>query len=210
MSAVNAKADSQIKLYEIATQKISGAIVDGIQPVMSLGGFTAAYTTDLGFSVVLPKLDVFDLYDDSPTLNLSIVSPSGQTVFSGKMDKDYLLTVKEIGNYEFTYTAIDSSGKENELIGSIKVLDRTAPNIELSGIINGVSVGQTVEFPSAVITDESENLTTWIYVTRDDFFKETVKGKSYTFDKSGVYTITYGAMDLNGNRTVVSYKVICR
>lgn len=205
----NIDAESQLKLYEIGFQKINGAYTDNNVPVIVKGDYTAVSVTELGYSVVIPKLKTFDLYDSNIVLKLKVTSPSDEVVFYDVLDKDYILLAKEIGIYDIKYEAIDSANKVGSLIGNVKVVDRTAPEIKVSNVKTSVKVGDKAKFPAAVITDDSDCLT-WIYITYGNFERYTVTDGTFKFKKAGVYTVKYGAMDADGNRTIVEYQVVCK
>jgi hypothetical protein len=208
---------SQVKLYTLATEYISGATTDKTKPKIVLQTEVAnniAHTADVNNIVIIKKYDSFDLYDENVTTNLKIVSPSQNLVVDEVMTGDYEFMVTECGFYEIVYEFIDSAGQKRLSTGIIQVIDRVAPTVEnLSEISfkSTVGVGKTYEFPVLTFKDNvSTELTTYIYLTYGNYQKVIVKDNKFTFEKRGEYVVSYSAVDEAGNTTVVSFTIECK
>lgn len=203
--------DSKIKLFEIAGQTITSHTYDNSTPFIVSGNFTRSAIVEYGSIAVMPRFEVFDLYDDKVDLRIEVVSPKTNAVSVVEETNNYKILVDEYGKYSVTYYATDSSGNETKLIAAIYVYDRTAPTITAVQLPTEVKLDDTLSLPNAVIKDNvTEECVSWIYVTRDDYQKYTVENNSYKFEKTGVYTIKYGAMDNDGNYTIVEYIIVCK
>lgn len=204
-------AECQLKIYEIAGQKITSSMTDNSSPLIVSGGYTDSSIFELGATVVLPDFTVFDLYDTDVTLSVTITATSGSPVSTNKTADGFELTLNEYGKYNVHFTAKDSSGNSTTKKTVIYVYDRTAPSITAPKLPSTVKVGEKLSLPAATIVDNvSEECTVWIYVTDEDFYRTTVENNEYTFTKAGTYLVKYGAMDEDGNLTVVEYTIICK
>lgn len=204
-------AECQLKIYEIAGQKITSSTTDNSSPLIVSGGYTDSSVFELGATVVLPDFTVFDLYDMDVTLTVTITAPSGSSVSTDKIQDGFKLTLSEYGKYNVHFTAKDSSGNSTTKKTVIYVYDRTAPSITAPKLPSTVKVGEKLSLPAATVVDNvSEECTVWIYVTDEDFYRTTVENNEYTFTKEGTYLVKYGAMDEDGNLTVVEYTIICK
>ena len=201
--------ESRLKLYEIASQKITNAIIDNAAPVIVRGTFTGVFNTDIGKAVTLPKLNTFDLLSDTVSLALTITSPSGKDYSVAKMTQDYVFMPEEYGMHRVSYTAKDLAGKTKSFICTINVMDRTPPEITVEHIGN-VKVGETVNFPKATIIDNNNAIYyAWVSVEYDSYVKVIAEDDTWTFKFAGTYIIEYGASDEDGNYTVYKYTITC-
>lgn len=200
---------SQLKLYEIAGQKITNVGIDNASPAIVMGTFTSVYNTDIGRELVIPKLDTFDLLSEIVTLSLTITAPSDKVYSVENMTEDYLFTPDEYGSYKIEYLAKDQANKIKTLKGTINVLDRISPQITVEKIGN-VKVGDKVTFPKATVVDNNDALYfEWVSVQYDSYVKVMAEDYTWEFKVAGTYIIEYGASDIDGNYTVYKYEIKC-
>lgn len=200
---------SQLKLYQIAEQKITNVNKDNASPAIVRGTFTTVYNTDIGRQLTVPKLDTFDLLSETVSLSLTITSPSGKEYSVANMEEDYLFTPDEYGKYNIVYLAKDQSNRTKTLKATINVLDRIPPQITVDKIAN-VKVGDKVTFPKATVVDNNEALYfEWVSVQYDSYVKVMAENYSWEFKVAGTYIIEYGASDIDGNYTVYKYEITC-
>ena len=200
---------SQLKLYQIAEQKITNVNKDNASPAIVRGTFTTVYNTDIGRQLTIPKLDTFDLLSESVSLSLTITSPSGKEYSVANMSEDYLFTPDEYGKYNIVYLAKDQANKTKTLKATINVLDRIPPQITVDKIGN-VSVGDKITFPKANVVDNNDALYfEWVSVQYDSYVKVMAEDYTWEFKVAGTYIIEYGASDEDGNYTVYKYEITC-
>ena len=200
---------SQLKLYQIAEQKITNVNKDNASPAIVRGTFTTVYNTDIGRQLTIPKLDTFDLLSENVTLSLTITSPSGKEYSVANMTEDYLFTPDEYGKYNIVYLAKDQANKTKTLKATINVLDRIPPQITVDKIGN-VKVGDKVTFPKATVVDNNDALYfEWVTVQYDSYVKVMAEDYTWEFKVAGTYIIEYGASDEDGNYTVYKYAITC-
>lgn len=204
---------SRIKLYRIAGQTISDTPVDSLDPMFIYGdAYLRTQNADIGQRVTVGYIETFDLFDTAPTLTATITSPTGKTVYSGDITSVYSFTAEEYGVYSVKYVARDSAGREKSARAIVQVIDRIAPEITINGVLSGnVETGKEYTLSTSSVTDNySKECTSWISIAYENSAEEFVQNGKYVFRKSGIYTVTYGAMDAAGNRTLVSYTVECK
>ena len=205
---------SQIKLSVIGSYYISGETTESTRPKVVYETTVTniiAQTTDIYQTVTVKKYAAFDLLDENVKTYLTITAPDGQVVVSVLMQGDYQFKVEQYGIYLLEYKFVDGAGRSRLADGIIQVIDRVAPTVKnLPAFTFAAKVGATLRFPTIEFEDNcSANLTTWIYLTYGNYQKVLVKNNQYTFTEAGVYTVKYGAVDQAGNRTVVTYTVVC-
>lgn len=203
--------ECQLQIVEVAGVGIDGRLLDRNNPYIVAGGYTNSTIAEIGETVLLPKFPVFDLFDANVAFSVKVSSPSGKTVETVEVLDGYEVTVDEYGIYDVTFLATDSSGNVDKRPAVIHVFDRTAPQIIAPKLPTRVKVGATLTLPKATVVDNAcEKCTTWIYVTYGDYLKATVSDNKFKFEKAGVYTVKYGAMDADGNYTIVEYTITCK
>ena len=204
--------ESAMKLYRIAGQTISDAPADTLDPLLIYrDGFMRIQNADIGETVTIGNIEAFDLFSPAPTLTATVTSPSGKKVYNGDIRSNVSFTAEEYGVYYVEYAARDSAGRERSIRAVVQVIDRIAPEIKIGKYLGDVKQGEEYTLSAAEFTDNySETITGWISVSYENSAEEFVQNGKYTFKKAGVYTVTYGATDAAGNRTLVSYTVNCK
>jgi hypothetical protein len=106
------------------------------------------------------------------------------------------LDLNEVGKYQFTLIATDSSGNKTTKEYNIEVADRIAPQISLIGSNNIThDVGKEFNDPGVTVTDADKNTIT------------KTLGNVLT-NQLGQYTLTYTATDTSGNESVTLTRTI--
>ncbi len=205
------EGESQLKLVELATQTITGSSVDDKKPFFVDEPFSGR--VDYGSTVVIPKPNVFDVYDAQPVCTLKMTDSHGNVLCEKQLTDDYAFTVSAYGKINLVYTLWDESGNFFEKKKSIMVVDRVSPFVEAAEIDTEVSIGTTLQLPKATVTDNSGKACTLsIYVIEPDGFRRWVKWQEdgsyqYQFAEKGTYYVTYCAADEDGNITTLRYTV---
>lgn len=137
---------------------------------------------------------VYQPYNDAGIQNLSDNCAGVETV-----NKSSNVDTAQLGQYQVSYTAVDSSGNSATLTRTVEVVDSTAPDVTLLGDNpDHVSLGKTYLDPGVNYSDN--------YWDSADL----------TFNKSGqvntsvvdTYTVNYQVIDGSGNQTTVTRTVI--
>ena len=126
----------------------------------------------------------------------------------------------QYGNYLLQYKFVDQSGRSRTTDGMIQVIDRVAPTVKKLPVFSGaIKKGATYNFPKVEFEDnctEQKNITVFVYLIYGNYQKVLAKYSkddnlsfSYNFTEAGTYTVRYCAVDAAGNRTVVSYDILC-
>ena len=154
-------------------------VLDRTAPVIKINGANPMY---------------IDQYDDYTELDANVTDNSGETidaVISGTVDTSTVAT------YTLTYTATDSSMNESTATRTVHVLDKTAPEIVVSGDNPYTAeVGTTYTDPGVTATDAVDgNIDVDMNTTALDM--STI----------GVYTVTFSAKDSAGNEATASRNV---
>lgn len=211
MEMAQVTQSSQVKLYRIAGQTISDAPADTLTPMLIYrDGYMRTQNADMGETVTVGHIGVFDLFDIAPTIKATVTSPSGKQIYSGDITSDYSFEITEYGTYSVEYVGCDASGREQTVRAIVQVIDRIAPEIKIKDYVSKVTKNTEYTFAEAEVSDNySKDVTTWISVSYNGGAAEYATDGKYTFRKAGAYTITYGAEDAAGNRTFASYTVKC-
>lgn len=160
-----------------------------------------------------------DILSTYATCYIRVLSPSSKVVsdingiaLDGTADasKTYTFLCAEYGIYTVVYTGIDGSNQTSSQTYMIRVWDDEAPTITVKEIAKNQKLNATVVLPDATVSDNvtaSNKCTTFVSVKTPKGQVETVKNGRYTFKYAGEYTITYCAMDKNGNPVFYTYTV---
>jgi LPXTG-motif cell wall-anchored protein len=155
-------------------------VVDTTAPVVELIGDDVV-TVEAGSEYVDPGVNVTD-------------ASEYEVVLTGTVD------TSKVGEYVLTYTVTDAEGNETVVTRTVKVVDTTAPTIELFGdnplILDENEVYVEPGYKATDIVDG--NITDDVIVTGE------------VLHKAGEYTITYTVTDKAGNTAVVTRTVIVK
>lgn len=127
-------------------------------------------------------------------------------------DRQYQITLSNMGTYSYNYYVEDSAGNSTEISIVLTVLQRKAPKITVSkGISSTIGLKQYITVPKATvsyISKNSKNLYYVIAIKPDGSYITVENGKVYA-DRKGTYVIRYYAIDAYGNSAYKEYKVQC-
>ena len=197
---------SRILVQLIANQSLSNDNKDRTNPLIYIdGGIRLAY--EINEQVRIPKAFAADGIDPNAYVTLTIIY-SGETLYDGAIDEDYLFVPVKYGKYTITYTAKDHNNRTRPISYIVNVKDRIPPVIELNGTINSAyKLNQTVELPTATVTDNNDtDLKLYIMVLTPEGELRVIDN-NYTFKLSGLYTIFYYAQDSYNSYTMVEKEV---
>lgn len=166
-------------------------------PVLNIDGrYETRY--DLSDSIVVHSAAAYDVLSAYTNLTLTVEKPDGSIYYQGSAEKSFDLLLNEYGNWIITYTANDG----NEWFTSeeryvFDVVDAVAPVIMVADRLpTTLSVDTVYTFPAATVFDNvTQDCKYYVIVARPDGMREAVVGNTYTFDRKGVYTVSYYATD---------------
>jgi len=144
-------------------------------------------------------LEVKNEYNELGAITNDIVDGTTPVVITGNVD------TTKLGTYTLTYTTTDSHNNTSSIKRIVKVVDTTAPIIELNGdsTIN-VEVNTTYNELGATVTDNYDATVTKQYpiVIWDITDGKRTIVKSIDTTKLGKYRLMYLAKDSSGNQTL--------
>ncbi len=207
-----------VELQTVANQSfVSTILSSGAQPTMDvfapyieLNGDYTNLKTEFGDKLTVYAAKAYDILDSVVTLNVTVTAPDGTVILNNvSCDKDYAITLDQLGKYTVAYTAYDSTDVVRQPKRfTFNVTDRQKPTLTITQPPKELyAVGQTIEFGKVYAFDNyTEACEVSIFVLADDGERELVKD-SYTFTKVGIYKIIYYTVDSELNYSMVSYTV---
>ena len=207
--------ESEVILYNLDGQPLSNQSNDLIAPkILFAGEYKNRYSINTEFQLF--KAFSSDVLSPNITFTLTVKDPTGKIVTSkdGVTLKDvnpdeYIILLNQYGKYSLAYKATDGSGKPRQYLINLNVCDEIKPELTLSNEADiNVSVGATVEMPTATATDNlDEELSIYVYLEDPNGKNTPLQG---TFDNNtsfkatlkGVYKIKYLVTDNSGNFTM--------
>lgn len=216
--------ESAINVTMVNNQPFSTAITeDAMRPEIYTVG---KYQTVNEIGVEAKVLNVYcdDVLDTYTEVFVSVVDSKGRavvdkngTTLKNVVLKEYVFILNEYGSYKVTYTVKDALG-ETYTCGTytLGVYDFEPPVLTIEGEISSVaSLGDTIILPKALVTDNKTVETSYELYVMEPYGKYTayycektgVDIRELTFTQTGVWTITYMAIDEEGNITVKNYTV---
>ena len=173
-----------------------------------------------GDKVELTGAFVYDTLDPSCSLKLTVTDPKGNylqdtkgVVLDGTQDpaKNYVISLKQYGNYQIKYLAVDGSGTENSYEYAITSKDVSGPELKLKRHKEKAKVGEEVKIAKTKVKDNfTKECETITYVFNPDGATVKLTDGTFVADMSGTYTVRYMAFDEDGNYTFTSYEVVVR
>lgn len=212
MNILGVTGENEVLIKSLAEVFITATDVDGTAPVRILDDkFNSRIVAEIGEVVVLPMVKFYDFLDANVSVNLTISDNVGKIVYDGPMTEDYELTIENYGKYSVTYTASDPAYNYLPIYSTIYVNDRIAPTITVEAPEKEYEVGQTVIFPTEVISDNiEEDLVCYIFISSADMDSKMLKDRTFVFEKEGEYLVKYVVTDKAMNKVVLEFKVTCR
>ena len=214
------KADTHTLHYTFAdaeSKEQTLVIVDAPAVLKWKNGVADEQTVLAGASLVLSAEDIeaVDLVDgvltlDGSNLGITVKAPGENTAQKAELGAAYAF--ETAGQYEIVYTVTDNTGMTSSLTRTVNVIDGTAPEIVLDGEMpQSALLGSTLTLPHASATDGDES----VAVTCSAMFEDAkgnkrvldVSGGTLAFEEAGTYTVSWYAVDEDGNEALLSFTV---
>lgn len=211
------KSESVFRLKEINRQRFGKEYEnDNVEPMITVvNGVTEAVK---GQIVNLPTAFASDVLQEIATVKMTVKDPDGNimkavdgtNLSEVTPDKSYQIKIDAYGSYRIEYQATDGINMTRTMASQINVVDASKPRITLSQLVpTSGKLGETLVFPTMEITDnmtEAEKITSWITVKYPCGKLRACK-ESVVLSEAGQYTITFHAMDEEGNIGTVTQKI---
>jgi parallel beta-helix repeat protein len=139
------------------------------------------------------EIEVFTPFVDP---GVTVTDNHDNTIFASVTSN---LDVNVVGDYTIRYTSVDSSGNRATITRSVKVVDKTAPTIQVLGAATTVvDVFGHYAMPAVSVFDNY------------DAIKDitVVRSGSYNLNELGEYTISFKAVDKSGNESASVDRII--
>lgn len=204
----------------------SSVIKDTTKPIIKFFGEDGGLK-ERGDKVTLPVAIASDVL--SPTLkNFSLTVTNGGNAVKDVTGKElfnvnpaqYEITLENYGEYVFSYTATDYSGRSQTATFVIYVYDLVAPVVEIDENSKATScnVNEKVGVAGITVSDNTcsvDDITVNVFVKAQDSAPVLIKNNEFVPDKAGVYTVYYYVYDAigggtqysQGSVTVLSYTI---
>ncbi len=195
-------------------------VVDTILPYV-LPSKELKIKNSLGDKVIVPKAFAYDVIDPNVYAGISVFAPDGETVLStsgvalyqADANKDYEITVEQMGEYTILYYATDANGNSYDYgYYTIVAFDTQAPVIDVAVIKSETTVGSKIKVPTIKCEDNVDaQPTVFVTVTAPNGKVQWLNsGDNIEFNVSGVYYVRYSAVDDHNNISTVEQTVVCR
>ena len=214
------KADTHTLHYTFAdaeSKEQTLVIVDAPAVLKWKNGVANEQTVLSGASLVLSAKDIeaVDLVDGVLTLGgsnlvITVKAPGESTAQKAELGAAY--TFETAGRYEIVYTVTDNTGMTSSLTRTVNAIDGNGPKIVLNGEMpQSALLGSTLTLPHASATDGDES----VIVTCSAMFEDAkgnkkvldVSGGMLSFDRAGTYTVSWYAVDEDGNESLLCFTV---
>lgn len=214
------KADTHTLHYMFAdaeSKEQTLVIVDAPAVLKWKNGVANEQTVLSGASLVLSAEDIeaVDLVDgvltlDGSNLGITVKAPGESTAQKAELGAAYAF--ETAGQYEIVYTVTDNTGMTSSLTRTVNAIDGNGPKIALDGEMpQSALLGSTLTLPHASATDGDESVT----VTCSAMFEDAkgnkkvldVSGGTLSFEEAGTYTVSWYAVDEDGNEALLSFTV---
>lgn len=206
---------TQVKISKVGNQPISNFNEDAIKPSFYLDGNFEIYYKK-GDEITVPKAYAIDaisgVCDVTVTVKVNgkyVTDVQGRTLNQLALDQATSFIADKYGIYSIVYQAVDSVDNEYKLTNIINVPDDIAPEITVVGeIASEVTLGTKITVPQASVEDNlSDHLDVTVFTINPILGYETVLNGEITFNRVGVWTVRYFAIDEEGNITCKDFKV---
>ena len=203
-------ADAQSK-----TQSLQ--IVDAPAVLKWKNGAASAQTVLSGSELILSAddLEATDRVDGvlvltDNNLAITVKAPGESTAQPVGAGTSYSFAA--LGEYEIVYTVTDNTGKTSSLTRTVKAIDGNVPVIALDGELpQSVLLGSTLTLPAASAKDGDKS----VAVICTAMFEDAkggktvldVSGGTLTIEQAGTYTVSWYAVDEDGNEALQSFTI---
>ena len=204
-----------LQLYNINKQVFANIARDIFGP--NIYAESLVGDKELGDEVVIKSAHAHDILDPMVTLILQITAPDGEyyrddsgNVFDGtaSVEKDYTIVLNEYGDYTFSWTATDGSGRSTVYSFGITVIDSEPPVIKLADVKYTAKVGDKLELPSFKATDNITPISEvekYVFLQSEKLEMIDVTVDPYVFSAAGIYRVIFYAFDAVGNSACIEY-----
>ena len=163
-----------------------------------------------GERINIPKAEALDVLSANTLLEVSVSSPSGETLYTGNAKDNAILFANQYGNWTIKYMAHDGNTLFSvEDIYLLKVDDVIPPAIYVSGTLPAkLSLNTELIIPTATVFDNrTQNCKYYIIVISPNGKRDVCSDGKYRFVSKGKYIISYYAFDEYMNVALVNYEI---
>lgn len=217
---------TDLRIYKINNQVLGGE-KDTASPVLFKSDFNREYSA--GDTIKVFDRFAVDVIDPSAVVKTNVYyngsepvkDVNGQVISNVLNSQGISFKAEKSGNYTVLCLLEDSAGKTSDEANLFFVYDVTPPTLEVKGEVQKVvSVGEKVNLPKAVVTDNDgiENVMIQVclltptgrYIQVALATGVNFEGASTTdFVMAGEYKVRYIATDSYGNYAVKEFTVTC-
>ena len=163
-----------------------------------------------GERINIPKAEALDVLSANTLLEVSVSSPSGETLYTGNAKDNVMLFANQYGNWTIKYMSHDGNDLFSvEDIYILKVDDVIPPAIYVSETLpTKLSVNSELIMPIATVFDNrTQNCKYYIIVISPNGKRVVCSDRKYKFTSKGVYIISYYTFDDYMNVALVNYEI---
>lgn len=212
-----------LRVYSVNGQIFSEDSAEYIGPqIVRLGEYGGTHT--IGSRVSVAEAIAVDVLNPQVDFVVSVTGPDGEYIkdIDGLLLESvpyaqYQFDLTEYGRYTVTMIATDGAGNSGEIFYTVNVENTVGPVIHLSdNIPETLRAGAKFTPPEATAEDDltpSDQIIIRVFLSRPDGTVEQLNDPDNPEKKievtltAGVYTLTYLAIDGNGNATFADYTV---
>ncbi len=207
----------KLVLTEIGNYFLDNQVDDYSPPQINFNNEIKGYVV-VGSTVAIPSATVADVVSPTSTCvvtvtlkGVAVLDEKGNELNQVNAYADYSFKPMTVGNYLVTYTFTDCFGNSNEYKKSINVVEKNSPTITLNdGVKAKGKVGSKYKIPTFSATDDvtaEENVVKKIYMISPTGTFYEITDNTFKFEREGIYTLRYIALDELYNYTFVDYKI---
>lgn len=211
------------RVYSLNGQVFSSDTEEYIGPqIVRLGEYGG--TKSIGSRATVAEAFAVDVLNPLTEFSVSVTDPNGDYVkdingltLNSVPYARYQFDLNSYGRYTITLVATDGAGNPSEIFYTENVVNTVGPTIHLSGNLpETVRAGTKFSPPAATATDDltpSDQIVLRVFLQRPDGTVEQLTDSKNPENKievtltAGVYTLTYLAIDGDGNATFSDYTV---
>ncbi|MBR2375895.1 MAG: hypothetical protein IKA88_06370 [Clostridia bacterium] len=198
----NIHGESMILIREISNQKLrsNNNWNDNVAPVVAFSKtLEKSFEKEIGSVVYLPEAEAYDMLSGAAQVSVKVTNPDGENVAI----ENHSFVVEKTGTYRITYSAQDQNAKKGNFHFDCNVYDDQAPVLTIEeSVLPRLSLGDTIIIPRATASDvlDGECYVNVYMRYKGDYDVQAVQmGEQYTFERKGVYELTYFTRDNHYN-----------
>lgn len=208
---VGGQAGNKLILNTLSNQKFAQMNLgfgDMCAPALALNGNLESVFVELGSELNIPMAYAYDVICRRSSIKMTVRTPDGE-VLSGANPQEYKLAFSKAGKYIVSYAVSDRNRNSTVYEFVYRVLDKQAPEIELSGSYSKSYSGK-VKVLAATVSDNNDNsdskAVSYIMLEKQDLTYSVVAAGDTLELAKGKYAIVYYAFDSDGNFTIARYE----